>query len=76
MEDLIKLYAFNLWFITLVKWWAKWFEEWAIFGYEKLLKREIQKLKEKWYTLVDWVFYNWNNQVKALPIKDFEEFIK
>jgi hypothetical protein len=75
MDDLLKLYAFNLWFITAVKWWAIWVEKWSIAIYEKLLKKEIQKLGEKWYIFVDWVFYKWNNTAKELNQEDFKDFI-
>ncbi len=74
MNDLTKLFAFNLWFITAVKLWAKIAETSMVLWYEKQLQTLIQELNEKWYTVVNWRFYKWNNEVPALLNLDFQRF--
>lgn len=74
MEDLTKLFAYNLWFITAVKSGAKLAEKWAVLAYETKLNREVEKLETKWYTIVDGRFYKWNNEVPVLLIPEFNTF--
>lgn len=74
MEDLLKLYAFNLWFITAVKAGATIAEKWMILDFERQLKNLTAELNQKWYTIIDWRFYKWNNEVPALLNPNFKKF--
>lgn len=74
MDDLMKLFAFNLWFITAVKWWAKIAETSMILWYEKQLQTLTRELNEKWYTIINGRFYKWNNEVPVLLNPDFKRF--
>lgn len=74
MEDLTKLFAFNLWFITAVKWGAKIAETSMILGYEKQMNILTRELNEKWYNIINGRFYKWNNEVPVLLVPDFQKF--
>lgn len=74
IEDLTKLFAYNLWFITAVKGGAKLADKLSVLLYEKQLSREVEKLEAKWYTIVDGRFYKWNNQVPVLLVPEFNAF--
>jgi hypothetical protein len=71
MNDFMKLFAYNMWFITLVKAWWKIAEKWEVLVLQKKINNELQVLQEKWYFLVWDEFYKWNNKVQSLPA-DFQ----
>ncbi len=74
MEDLTKLFAFNIWFITAVKWGAKIAEKWTVLLYEKELQSLIKEFTKDWYTIINWRFYKWNNEVPAITNPHFKRF--
>lgn len=76
MQDFIKLYTYNIWFVVAVKTWWSIAEKQIIWNYEKLIEKEIQILNWKWINLVNWVFYRANNKMQELPIEDFGRLVE
>lgn len=74
MEDLTKLYAFNIWFIAAVKWGAKIAETWMVLWYARELNTLTRELNEKWYNIINGRFYKWNNEVPAIINPHFQKF--
>lgn len=72
MDDLIKLFIYNMGFITLVKWWGAVVEKWLLVS----LNAELNQLKQSWIYIVEWRFYKWNEEVKNINTPEIQRFIK
>lgn len=74
MNDFMKLFAYNLWFITMVKTWWKMvdlLDKNKVSSIQKDINTELKTLQWKWYFLIWDTFYKWNNKVDKLPA-DFQ----
>lgn len=76
MQDFMKLFSYNIWFVTLVKWWWALAEKQIVARYEKQINEELERLKANWIFYVDWVFYRRSNVLTQLPKEEFWRFIK
>jgi hypothetical protein len=79
-DDLIKLYIYNLWFITAVKFWSIPAEKIIITKYQKQLNNEMKRLQDKWFLMMEtwswYAFFKWLNRVDNIWLKSFERFKK
>lgn len=79
MDALLKAYTYNLLFITLVKTWAKKWENIVINQLEKKLSKQKANLESQWYQIVDsgdgLVLYKWLQRQKDIKNPDIKEFI-
>lgn len=80
MDALLKAYTYNLLFITLVKTWAKKWENIVINQLEKKLSKQKANLESQWYNIIDsWdglVLYKWLQRQKDIKNPDIKEFIE
>lgn len=76
MQDFMRLFAYNIWFVMLVKWWWTVAEKQIVNRYEKQINEELKRLEWSWIFLVDWVFYRWNNVLTQLPKEEFWKILK
>jgi hypothetical protein len=73
-NDLIKLFAYNLWFISLVKWWWQIVNFWNLKILQNKLNTELNSLSERWIYFENGRFFKWNNEVPVLLIPEFQRF--
>lgn len=73
-NDLIKLFAYNLCFISLVKWWWQIVNFWNLKILQNKLNTELNSLSERWIYFENGRFYKWNNEVPVLLIPEFQRF--
>jgi hypothetical protein len=73
-NDLIKLFAYNLWFISLVKWWWQIVDLWNLKILQNKLNTELTSLHERWIYFENGRFFKWNNEVPVLLIPEFQRF--
>jgi len=78
-DVLMKLYIYNLWFITAVKAWAIPAEKMVIAWYQKQLNNELQNIKNQNIVILntwsEYAFYKWNTKLEWNDLKGFEKFI-
>jgi hypothetical protein len=78
-DVLMKLYIYNLWFITAVKAWAIPAEKMVIAWYQKQLNNELHNIKKQDIVIVntwsEYAFYKWNTKLEWNDLRGFEKFI-